>query len=336
MSLIDKSPEEFVEEQRERVTTEIDHWEEFRQEHDDSIYLAFSEQRREGQIHVLDNEVVDDRQDRIYDYLNESHVVEIDGVLVDLLGIQIPYNCMWKSCRMTGKYCCKVTSCTANTEHSQSIMREAGQHFIEKYGDTDRIEAIRSGNTHTEKLSHNKRIDGHCVFGEEKVDEEPATGEERKHIFCNLHDAAEELDVPLHYFHSIGPSLFPADILIVDGQWFVTAAHSRVKEIRATRWWVTSDDTICTSHGDTSDLGILQHPDFDAMYADILGRDTLDKIQKEAYGESGPVEPNIQDGWIHEEERGLERYQEKCRSCEGEGCDKCDHRGYFVNWKNDE
>jgi hypothetical protein len=333
MTLLETNTEDFLEKQRNKVTTEIDHWKSFKETHDDGVYLAFSQQRREGQTHVKDNQLKPDRANTVRDYLDLPDVVDVDSVYVDLLSLQIPYNCLWKSCRLTGKYCCKITSCTANTETSSEIMREAGRHFIDKYTVEDRKSAIRRGDTHTQKLNHNRTIDGHCVFGEQKHDTDPDTDETHPHIHCNIHDAAYDLDVPLHYFHSIGPSLFPADILIVDGNFFVTAASSRAKERRVTRWWVASDETVCTAHGDTKPFGILQHPDFDALYADILGRDTLNHIQRKAYGSAGPVEPQIKNGWIHAEERGLDLRQETCRNCDGSGCSKCDNRGHFTTWE---
>lgn len=332
MTLIENNFESFITEQRRRVQAEIDHWDEFRRNSFEGAFLAFSEQRREGQLHVRDNRLQPEREETLREYVTLPDVVEVDGILVDMSSLYTPYNCMWKSCRLTGKYCCKITSCTANTDFSKSIMREAGRHFIDRYSDEKRITAIRKGNTHTKKLDHNRRIDGHCVFGEEQYDDSP-DGESHPHIHCHLHEAAYDNDVPLHYLHSIGPSLFPADILILDGQWFITAASKRAKDKRVTRWWVTSDETICTNHGDSSGLGILQHPDYDAMYADILGRSVVDNIQKEVYGSPGAVEPEIQDGWIHAAERGLEAYESTCRNCEGEGCSTCDGRGYFRNWR---
>ena len=334
MTLVDTPIDDFIERQEARIQREIVKWDDFRRENDEGVYLAFSEQRREGQVHVKDNELESERADSVREYLTLPDVEKVDGVHVDLTALQIPYNCMHKSCKQTGKYCCKITSCTANTDESKEVMQEAGRHFIDKFSDEERKEAIRRGNTHTEKLQHNRRIDGHCVFGEMEDDVNPDTGDEHSHIHCNLHEGAYENDIPLHYLHSIGPSLFPADILIVDGEWFITAAHRRAKERRVTRWWVTSDDTICTNHGDSSSMGILQHPDFDSMYADILGRTTLDRIQATAYNEAGAKEPEIQDGWIHADERGLESYTEECRSCDGDGCGKCDGRGYFTNWRN--
>lgn len=333
MPIIDIPLDDFVEKQERRVANEISYWNEFRHENDEGIYLAFSEQKRDGNIKVPNNQIEGEREREIYNYLELPDVYEIDGILVDSEAIQIPYNCLWKSCRLTGLYCCKVTSCTANTEISQEIMREAGRHFIDDYSDESRIAAIREGNTHTPKLNHNRRIDGHCVFGEEKTDTDPDTGDEHPHIHCHLHERAYANDIPLHYFHSIGPSLFPADILIVDGQWFITAAHERAKNRKITRWWVTSEETICTNHGDTKDFGILQHPDFHALYSDILGRDTTHSIQNEVYGQSGPVEPEIKDGWIRADQRNLTPYSQTCRNCEGDGCDKCDGRGEFVNWQ---
>lgn len=331
--LIETDFEDFIEKQRQRVVAEIVNWHEFKENNPEGVYLAFSEQHREGRVHTQGNELPPDRSDAVRDYLELPHVAEIDGVLVDLLSVQIPYNCMWKSCRETGKYCCKVTSCTANTDDSMAIMREAGREFIDKYTVEKRKSAIRKGDTHTDTLKHNRIIDGHCVFGEEYWEENPSTGEEQPHIHCNLHEAAYDHDVPMHWFHSIGPSLFPADILIVDGQWFLTAASERAKEDKITRWFVTSDETICTNIGDTKPYGILQHPDFDAIFRDVLGDNTMNEIQREAYGAPGPVEPDLDEGWIRDDIRDIEPYTEECRECEGDGCDYCDGRGYFRNWK---
>lgn len=327
MSLLEDNFDSFIEEQERRVEREIDHWKSFKEDNPEGVYLAFSEQRREGQHHVRENRLKEERANDIREYLKLPDVAKVGGIWVDLLSLQVPYNCMHKSCKLTGKYCCKVTSCTANTEFSQHIMREAGQELLDMYDDEQRVAAIRRGDTHTDKLSHNRTIDGICVFGEEKQ-EDGST-----HIHCNLHEAAYERNIPMHWLHSIGPSLFPIDILIVDGEWFITAASERAKEHRATRWWVTSESTICTNHGDSKPTGILQHPDFDAMFRDIFGEPTIDAVQEEAYGQVGPVEPEITDGWLHADERGLTEYNEECRNCEGSGCEKCDGRGYFVNWK---
>lgn len=323
----------FIDRQRERVEAEIEHWLTFAQENSDGAYYPFTTHRREGQHFVQDNRVPPEKESALREYVKLPDVAEIAGVLVDLQALQIPYNCMWKSCRLTGHYCCKVTTCTAHTDTSAEIMREAGREHLDRYQDEERKARIRRGDTHTEKMQYNAQHDGHCVFGEERVDTDPDTGEEHPHIHCGLHEAAYDNDFPMHYAHSIGSSLFPADILILDGQFFVTAASKRAKEHEVTRWWVTSDRTICTAHGDTRKFGILQHPDFDAMYADILGRSTLDAIQEEAYGQAGAVEPEIQDGWIHADERGLEPYTETCRKCDGDGCDSCDERGYYRHWR---
>lgn len=334
MSLIgDDTLESFVQQQKEKVQKEIQHWNQFRKDNPEGCFYPFTNHRREGQHFVKNNRLKEDDEQALREYINLPDVVEIDGILVDLTSINIPYNCMHKSCKLTGHYCCRVTTCTAHTETSASIMQEAGREYIDKYQEEDRKARIRRGDTHTDKLNMNAQHEGHCVFGEEQQDTDPETGQEHDHIHCNLHEAAYEQGFPLHYAHSIGSSLFPADILIVDGKWFVTAASSRAKERRVTRWYVTSDNTICTNHGDSSGLGILQHPDYDSMYADILGRATLDSIQSEAYGETGPVDPEITDGWIHAEERGLESYEEECRNCDGNGCDYCDGRGFFRNWK---
>lgn len=334
MTLIKETFDDFIEDQIERVAKEIQHWEDFKAEHQEGAYYAFSEQHRDGNIYRPGNEFKPEHEENLRQYVELPDVQEIDNILVDMTALQIPYNCMWKSCRLTGKYCCKVTSCTANTNFSESIMQEAGRFAIDKYEDAERIERIKSGDTHTPKLSHNSRIDGHCVFGEERQEEDPETGDEHTHIHCNLHEEAYERNVPMHWLHSIGPSLFPADINILDGQWFLTAAHPRAKEEYVTRWYVTSDETICVNHGDTKPFGILQHPDFHDLFADVLGEHRLESIQEEIYGESGSIEPDIQDGWIRAEERGLEEYEDECRNCEGSGCSKCDGRGVFVNWKS--
>lgn len=333
MSLIERSVDDWIDEQRERLNREIEHWHDFRRDNPDGVYYAFSEQHRDGNIYRPGNHLKDEHAENVRDSLNLPHVAEIDGIYVDLNALQIPYNCMWKSCRLTGKWCCKVTSCTANTEFSEDVMREASQFFIDSYESETRKKHIRQGDTHTPKLSHNKRVDGHCVMGEERTDTDPDTGEEHPHIHCVLHEEAYKRDLPMHLFHSIGPSLFPADILIVDGQWYVTAASEPAKENCTTRWYVTSPETICTNHGDVKSFGILQHPDFDSLYRDVLGENVVDSIQEEAYGSTGPVEPELQDGWIRAEERGLDPYTEECRNCDGLGCEKCDYRGFFKNWE---
>lgn len=333
MSLLD-GEDTFVENQESLVREELSYWDEFRR-NSDSIYWAFTQHRKEGQHYNGEtNELEDWRRENVRDYIETyPDVYEVDNIIVDITALQVQYHCMWKSCKSTGKYCCKKPLCTAHTEQSAEIMKNAGKNYIDNYENEGTAARIRRGDTHTPKLNANASHDGSCVFGEVRAETNPNDGDEYQFIHCGLHEGAYSDDIPVHYAHSIGSSLFPADILVVDDQWFVTAGHPRAKEAKITRWWTSADDTICMAHGDKKDLPILRHPDFDAMYADILGRGTLDTIQEEAYGDSGPIEPNIQDGWMHADERGLTRVERTCDNCSGDGCTKCDQRGYFNEWE---
>lgn len=335
--LLPDGDDNFVEQQRDKVETEITRWqpENWNEDHQESVWWAFTLTRRDGQGYDSStNELQPDKRKAVREYIQFGDVVEIDGVLVDLLAVNIQYHCMWKSCKSTGQYCCKKPLCTGHTTESELIQKEAGREFIDKYTNEERIARIRQGNTHTVKLNAQKEVDDICVFGEDRTGEDPDTGEEYHFNHCNLHEAAYEEDIPLHYVHSIGSSLFPADLLIVDDKFFITTAHPRAVEHGVSRWVGEPYESICVKHGDKKDIPILRHPDFDGMYADILGRDTLDQIQQEAYGASGPIEPEIKSGWIQSTERGLDEVRNSCRSCEGEGCSKCDGRGYFRRWED--
>lgn len=332
MSLIDADIEQFAEKQSERMEQEIEHWHEFRKENGEGVYLPFWTHHREGQILKSGSQLPSDHEDQVRDYLDRSHIARVGGVLVDLLAIQIPFNCFWKSCRLTGNYCCTSRG-PSQTDTAETVMQESGRQFIDKFDGERQKSAIRSGETHTEKLSLMKRMDGLCLFGEEEYDVDPETGDEHAHVSCRLHEGAIENDLPLHEVLGFGPTLFPADILIVDGEWFITAAHEAPKEERATRWWTTSEFNPCTKVGDPKNFGILQNPSMDEGFRAIFGDETMDAIQEEAYGEIGPVEPEIEDGWIRPDERDLTEHKSECDECEGSGCGSCDGRGWFKVWE---
>jgi len=332
MSLIDE--DNFVARQKALVNEELIYWDEFRQQ-SESVYWCFTKHRKEGQHYNGEtNELEDWRRENTRDYIDKyPDVVEIDGVIVDLTAINIQYHCMYKSCKATGKYCCSNPMCTAHTQQSAEIMQNAGKEFIDTYEHESTTARVRRGDTHTAKLNANASNNGCCVFGETREETNPHDGDDYEYINCGLHEGAYEQDLPLHLTHSLGSSLFPSDILLVDDKYFLTAGHPRAKQAKITRWWTTADDTICIEHGDSKDIPILRHPDFDALYSDVLGRDTLDTIQERAYGAAGPIEPDIQDGWVHADERDLQHIREECRNCNGEGCSTCDQRGWFSRYE---
>lgn len=332
MALIDQDIEEFADEQKERIDEEVQHWHDFKDENPEGVYLPFWEHHRKGQVLESGNRVPEDQERDVREYVQHGDVVEIDGILVDLVGIQIPFNCFWKSCRLTGNYCCTSRG-PSQSETAEELMRESGRQFVDKFDGERQKSAIRDGDTHTDKLSLMRRMDGLCLFGEEEYEEDPETGEEHAHVSCRLHEGAIENDIPLHHVLGFGPTLFPADILLVDGKWFITAAHERPKEARATRWWTTSEHNPCTKVGDTNPYGILQAPSMDTIFRAIFGDDKVDSIQEEAYGEVGPAEKEIEDGWIRPEERDLTEHKTECDECEGAGCSNCDNRGWFKVWE---
>lgn len=330
MSLI--GDDTFLDEQRKKVCQEVETFtpENWNKEHSESIYWAFTLHRRIGQHYdSTTNELQEKKQKAVEKYIDEHDIIEVDGILVDAESLQIPYNCMYKSCKSTGLYCCRKPLCTAHTDVSADIMKDAGRKHADKF---DAEARIRRGDTHTDKLNANATDHGSCVFGNDESGIDPDTGEEVSFINCGLHEAAYETDKPLHHYHSIGSSLFPMDILIYHDKWFITAASKRAKEAEVTRWWITGDETICTKHGAENDVKILQHPDFHNLFSDIVGKETLERIQYRVYGESGMKKPEHTDGWIHAEERGLKERRIDCENCKGEGCQRCDNRGYFRRW----
>jgi len=332
MSLIDD--DDFLDSQREKVEKEVETFtpENWNEENEESIYWAFTLHRRIGQHYDSStNELQEKKQKAVEKYIDEQNVVEIDGVLVDVESLRIPYKCMYKSCKSTGLYCCRKPLCTSHTDESADIMKDAGKENVEKF---DAEARVRRGDTHTDKLNANAVDHGSCVFGNDESDIDPSTGEEYQFIHCGLHEAAYETDKPLHYYHSIGSSLFPMDILIYHDKWFLTAASSQAKEAEVTRWWITSDETICTKHGAENEVNILQHPDFHNLFSEILGEETVESIQSRVYGESGPKEPTRNDGWLHADERELAEVRLECEDCGGDGCQKCDDRGYFRRWND--
>lgn len=333
MSLIEDE-NKFIEGQLELVQEEIEHWDNVRQEND-TVRWCFTQHRKEGQNYNGEtNELEDWRRENVRDYIRQyPDVFEVGNIIVDALALNVQYHCLYKSCKSTGKYCCSNPMCTAHTRQSKEIMQDAGREYIEKYDNESTTARIRRGDTHTAKLNANAKNGECCVFGEVKSQQNPHDGQEYEFINCGLHEGAYQDDLPLHFTHSIGSSLFPADILLVDDKYFITAGHPRPKEHKITRWWTTADDTICMKHGDIREIPILRHPDFDAMFCDILGRNRLDQIQRDIYGEAGHIKPKVQDGWMHAKERGLEHVEEDCYDCEGSGCPTCDQRGWFSRWE---